>query len=164
MQLYLMQHGVALTKEENLERPLNTTGIDQVRKSAAGIRQLLPGLDLIACSPKRRAHQTAALVAETMRFPYSDILVSENLLPEAEPQEVMSLVAREAADSGILLVGHQPCLGRLAGFLLQGGDVRFENAGLCAFEISANGPPAILNFLLKAEHLARLGTARATTS
>ena len=164
MQLYLMQHGVALTKEENIERPLSTAGIDQVRKAAAGIRQLLPGFDLIACSSKRRAHQTAALVAEAMRFPYSDILISENLLPEAEPQDVMSLVTREAADSSILLVGHQPCLGRLAGFLLQGGEVRFENAGLCAFEISAKGQPAVLNFLLTAEQLARLGAARATAS
>lgn len=164
MQLYLMQHGVAMAKEEHAERPLSAAGIDQVRKSAAGIRQLLPGFDLIACSSKRRAHQTAALVAEAVRFPHSDILVSKSLLPDAEPQQVMSLLEQEATDSRILLVGHQPWLGRLAGHFLQGGKVRFENAGLCAFETSGISQAAVLDFLLTAEHLARLGATRSTSS
>ena len=164
MRLYLMQHGTALSKEEDAERPLSSFGIEQVRKSAAGIRQLLPGIDLIACSPKRRAHQTAALVAEAVRFPYSDILVSEAFLPKAEPQEVMGLLDREAGDSRILLVGHQPCLGRLATDLLQGGEVRFENAGLCALHRPAAEQPAILEFLLTTEQLAGLGSSRASGS
>ena len=164
MQLYLMQHGTALSKEEDAERPLSSFGIEQVRKSAAGIRRLLQGFDLIACSPKRRAHQTAALVAEAVRFPYSDILVSEAFLPKAEPEEVMNLLDREARGSSILLVGHLPCLGRLAAYLLQGGEVRFENAGLCALHRPAADQPAVLDFLLTAEHLAGFGASRTSGS
>ncbi len=164
MQLFLMQHGTALSEEQDAERPLSRFGIEQVRKSAAGVRRLLQGFDLIACSPKRRAHQTAALVAEAVRFPYSDILVSEAFLPKAEPDEVMSLLDREAGGSRILLVGHQPCLGRLAACLLQGGEVRFENAGLCALRRIAADQSAILDFLLTAEHLAGLGASRISGS
>lgn len=164
MHLYLMQHGVAMTKAENAERPLSEVGIVQVRQAAAGIRQLLPGFDLIACSTKRRAQQTAALVAEAVRFPYSDILASESLLPEAGPEEVLDLLEREDAGSRILLVGHQPCLGRLASHFLQGGELRLENAGLAAFTTSPSGQPPVLDFLLTAGHLARLGATRSSPS
>jgi len=155
MQLYLMQHGLALTKQEDLEQPLSPAGIDQVRESAAGIRQLRLSFDLIAASPKRRAQQTAALVAEAVRYPYSDILTTEALLPHADPEDVLTLLESEADDSRILLVGHLPLLEALAPRLLGGGHVAFEQAGLCLLERTDATAPTRLRYLLTAGHLSR---------
>lgn len=162
MQIYLMQHGIALEKQDNAERPLSPAGIDQIRESAAGIKQLRVSFDLIMASPKRRAHQTAALIAEALRYPHSDIVANDKLLPQAEPAEVLLSLATEPADSRVLLVGHQPCLGRLASHLLGGGEVAMENGGLCGFDYDKQKPFCRLKLLLTADQLARFGAGRSS--
>jgi phosphohistidine phosphatase len=102
-------------------------------------------------SPKRRAKQTAALVAEEVRYPYSDIMNTEALLPDRTPDELLELLQKESTDSRILIVGHLPHLALLAESLT-GGDLIFENAGLTCLEMS--GPKtARLEFHLRAMHL-----------
>lgn len=160
MQLYLMQHGIALAGEDDAERPLSPAGVEQIRESAAGIKQLRLAFDLIMASPKRRAHQTAALIAEALRYPYSDIARSGDLLPQAEPAGILSSLTAEPADSRVLLVGHQPCLGRLASHLLGGARIAMENGGLCGFEYDPGQPFCMLKLLLSADQLARFGVSR----
>jgi phosphohistidine phosphatase len=152
MKLYLMQHALAYPSDEKPERPLNPTGIEQAKSAAKGIKQLGLSFDLVVASPKRRAHQTAALVAEAVRYPYSDILTTEAALPDKEPQELLDLLQRESSDSRILLVGHLPHLEKLARHLMQGGDLLIENTGLSCFSFDRS-PPARLEFHLGAEHL-----------
>jgi len=153
MKVYLMQHALAYPSEEDQERPLNPAGIDQAKASAKGIKRLGLAFDLIVTSPKRRAHQTAALVAEGVRFPHSDIMTSEAALPQGQPQELLDLLQKESSQSSVLIVGHMPQLGQLSSQLLQGGEMLFENAGLACFEISSSDP-ARLEFLLTAQQLA----------
>ena len=69
MKLYLMQHALAYSAEEDSERPLSPAGINQAKASARGIKRLGLEFDLIVASPKRRAHQTAALIAERAPLP-----------------------------------------------------------------------------------------------
>jgi len=153
MRLYLMQHALAYSSEENSERALCPEGIEQAKQSARGIRRLGLEFDLIMTSSKRRAKQTAALVAEGVRYPYSDILTTEALLPDRQPDALLELLQKESTDSRILIVGHLPHLARLADTLTQGGDLIFENAGLTCLEMS--GPKtARLEFHLQALHLA----------
>ena len=153
MRLYLMQHALAYSSEENSERPLNPEGVKQAKHSASGIKRLGLVFDLIMTSSKRRAKQTAALVAEEVRYPYSDIMTTEALLPDRTPDELLELLQKESTDSRILIVGHLPHLPRLAEALTRGGDLIFENAGLTCLEMS--GPKtARLEFHLQALHLA----------
>ena len=153
MKLYLMQHALAYPAEEKLERPLNPTGINHAKAAAKGVRRLGLSFDLIITSPKRRAQQTAALVAEGVRYPYSDILSSAAVLPSSSPQELLDLLQKESTDSHILVVGHMPHLANLASALMQGGELLFENTGLTCFDFS--GPKsAQLEFHLKAGQLA----------
>ncbi len=159
MQLYLMRPGLGHNRQEKIEG-LSPVGIGQVRQAAGGIRQLKLSFDLILSSPQRRAHQTAALVAEFVRYAYGDILVSDCLLPQADPRGILDLLIIEKPQSKILIVGHQPNLGRFAGLLLNGGQVTLENASLAAFSYQKDPPFAGLDFLLTAEQLARLGMAR----
>lgn len=151
MRLYLMQHALAYSAEEDAERPLNPDGVKQAKQSASGIKRLGLVFDLIMTSPKRRAKQTAALVAEQVRYPYSDIMTTEALLPDRTPAELLELLQKESTDSRILIVGHLPHLALLAN-TLSGGDLVFENAGLTCLEMS--GPKtARLEFHLQAAHL-----------
>ena len=153
MKLYLMQHALAYPAAEKLEKPLNPAGINQAKAAAKGVRRLGLSFDLIITSPKRRAQQTAALIAERVRYPYSDILSSEAVLPSSPPQELLDLLQKEATDSNILVVGHMPHLANLACTLMQGGELLFENTGLTCFDFS--GPKsAQLEFHLKAGQLA----------
>ena len=153
MKVYLMQHALAYSSQEDQERPLSPAGIDQAKAAAKGIKRLGLTFDLIVASPKRRAHQTAALIAEGVRFPHSDILTTEAVLPQSQPQELLELLRIELPQSNVLVVGHMPQLGRLSAQLLQGGEILFENAGLACFEISSSHP-AQLKFLLTAQQLA----------
>jgi phosphohistidine phosphatase len=146
-----MQHALAYSTEEDAERPLNPDGVKQAKQSASGIKRLGLVFDLIMTSPKRRAKQTAALVAEQVRYPYSDIMTTEALLPDRTPAELLELLQKESTDSRILIVGHLPHLALLAD-TLSGGDLVFENAGLTCLEMS--GPKtARLEFHLQAAHL-----------
>jgi phosphohistidine phosphatase len=153
MKVYLMQHALAYSSQEDQERPLSPEGIDQAKAAAKGIKRLGLTFDLIVASPKRRAHQTAALIAEGVRFPHSDILTTEAVLPQSQPQELLDLLQKELPQSSVLVVGHMPQLGELSSQLLQGGEILFENAGLACFEISSSHP-AQLKFLLTAQQLA----------
>ena len=114
MRLYLMQHALAYSSAEDSERPLNPDGVKQAKQSASGIKRLGLDFDLIMTSPKRRAQQTAALVAEAVRYPYSDIMTTEALLPDQTPDGLLELLQKESTESRILVVGHLPHLARLA--------------------------------------------------
>ena len=153
MKVYLMQHALAYSSQEDQERPLSPAGIDQAKAAAKGIKRLGLSFDLIVTSTKRRAHQTAALIAEGVRFPHSDIMTSEVVLPQGQPQELLDLLQKESPQSSVLVVGHMPQLEKLSSQLLQGGEMLFENAGLACFEISSSYP-ARLEFLLTAQQLA----------
>ena len=153
MKVYLMQHALAYSSQEDQERPLSPAGIDQAKAAAKGIKRLGLSFDLIVTSTKRRAHQTAALIAEGVRFPHSDIMTSEVVLPQGQPQELLDLLQKESPQSSVLVVGHMPHLEKLSSQLLQGGEMLFENAGLACFEISSSHP-ARLEFLLTAQQLA----------
>lgn len=148
-----MQHALAYPAEEDAERPLSPTGIDQAKAAGRGIKRLGSGFDLIVASPKRRAHQTAALIAEAVRYPYSDILTTATTLPDRLPQDLLDLLQKEPAASHILVVGHLPHLVKLAERLLHGGELVFENAGLACFDVSST-QSARLEFLLTAKQLA----------
>lgn len=153
MKVYLMQHALAYSSQEDQERPLSPAGIDQAKAAAKGIKRLGLSFDLIVTSTKRRAHQTAALIAEGVRFPHSDIMTSQVVLPQGQPQELLDLLQKESPQSSVLVVGHMPHLEKLSSQLLQGGEMLFENAGLACFEISSSHP-ARLEFLLTAQQLA----------
>jgi phosphohistidine phosphatase len=153
MKVYLMQHALAYSSEEDQERPLSPAGIDQAKAAAKGIKRLGLTFDLIVTSPKRRAHQTAALIAEGVRFPHSDILTTEVVLPQCQPQELLDLLQKESSQSSVLVVGHMPQLGELSSQLLKGGEMHFENAGLACFEISSSHS-ARLEFSLTTQQLA----------
>jgi len=139
MELYLMQHGQAVAKEENPDRPLSKQGIAGIQASAAAMKRLGIKIDLVICSPKKRSFQTAALVAEGINYPYSDILKSEAVKATAPASESIDLLKSYADCSAILITGHLPSLSEIASAFLANGSpvrIRFDNGGLCRIDVA----------------------------
>ncbi|MET1077315.1 MAG: phosphohistidine phosphatase SixA [Pseudomonas sp.] len=117
MKLWLLRHGEAQAHaRSDAERVLTARGIAQVQQSA----QRLLGQDIGAMlvSPYVRAQQTAQQVQLALDPPLPLATVSW-LTPDSDLREVLrQLDALD--DRPRLLVGHQPLLGDLAGWLLHG--------------------------------------------
>jgi phosphohistidine phosphatase len=126
MRIYLVQHGEAVPAEVDPERPLSQAGEADVRRLAAFLRRSGVGVARILHSGKRRAQQTAELLAAALE---------PNVEPEARaglsPNDSTASVAQEAAgwEQDTMLIGHLPFMARLANRLIVGR----EDAGLVAF-------------------------------
>lgn len=161
MQLYLMQHGQALSEEVNPEQPLSRAGIATIQSSAAALKRLGLTFTAIVCSPKRRAHQSAALVAEAVRYPYSDIGESDTLKPHAAPGEALAYLRELPENDVVLVVGHLPALTRLIQLLLGlNGELplRIAHGGLTRLDCrELDAGAAELIYHLQPEQLQLLG-------
>ena len=131
MELYLVQHGEAKPEAEDPERPLTEDGAEVVRRMASWAAQVGVGAAQIRHSGKRRAEQTAALLAERLN-PAQGMIAVEGLKPNDDVRPVAE--ALQAEHEPVMLVGHLPFLSRLASLLLGGdpdsGVIRFQQAGI----------------------------------
>jgi len=162
MQLVLIRHARAEERmlfKRDRTRALTQDGQRRMRKAARGLHALLPGLTLIATSPLLRARQTAEIVAAV--YPGIDTVSLPALSPGVAPRAVLAWLRAQPADATLALVGHEPDLGLLAGWLLSGkqtGFVQFKKGAAALIEF-ADAPAAgkgTLAWLLTAAQLAEL--------
>ena len=126
MRLYLVQHGEAVPAEVDPARPLSERGREDVEAMAAFLVQGGVRAERVWHSGKRRAEQTAAILAAALAP-----TVTPEARPGLNPNDPTDAVAREAAawDRDVMLVGHLPFMARLASRLVAGR----EDAGVVAF-------------------------------
>ena len=159
MELYLVQHGEAKPESEDPERPLTDKGAETVRRMAALAVQVGLKVDLIRHSGKKRAEQTAALLAERLN-PAKGVIAVEGLKPNDDVRPVAE--ALHAEQEPVMLVGHLPHLSLLANLLLtgdpEGGVLRFQMAGIACLSNQA-GKWAV-HWLMPPELLASSSTVR----
>jgi phosphohistidine phosphatase len=146
MNIYLLRHGIAAAKEDpsfvsDSERPLTRKGVKRMRKAARGIGRLDIEFDAILTSPLIRARQTAETVADTLGL---DSAVEEivELAPDSTNDRLLSVLSRFNGEDKILLVGHEPFLGKFAGLLVTGNkdsDLALpqKKGGICHIEIDS---------------------------
>ena len=79
MEIYLMQHGPNLSKNEDPEESLSPEGEAMVSKAAQAIKRMGLAFDAIIASPKMRSKQTAAFVAEAAGYPLENIIETEKV-------------------------------------------------------------------------------------
>ena len=89
MEIYLMQHGPNLSKDEDLEESLSPEGEAQVSKAAQAIKKMDLTFDVIIASPKKRSQQTAALVAKAVGFPVDSIVETEKVKAMTPAEETI---------------------------------------------------------------------------
>jgi phosphohistidine phosphatase len=117
MKLYLVQHGKALSKEEDPSRSLSDAGVVDVKKAAGLLSTIGVRPDEIHHSGKMRALQTAQIIAEHLRVE-QPVIQSEGLSPMDDP--ALWAENLNEMDGDIMLVGHLPHLAGLAGLILCG--------------------------------------------
>ncbi len=131
MNLYLVQHGEAKTEAENPERALNQPGAEAVERMAAWAAKVGIQVDQIRHSGKRRAQQTAEILADRIA-PSQGVVQDSGLKPNDDVNAWAENLAKES--ESVMLVGHLPFLSRLTSLLLVGdltkGIIRFRNAGI----------------------------------
>jgi len=135
-----------------------------MRKSAKGLQHLGIAFDAILTSPLIRARQTAEIVAEALGLE-AQLQEISGLAPDSSVENLLFGLTRFQNREHLLLVGHQPLLGKTAAFLLHGKersslDIALKKGGICAIEIDSLPPaePGTLHWLLAPKHLRLLGT------
>lgn len=111
MKLFVFRHGQAesqITTDE--ARNLTAKGRLDVENIIAAHVSLMQSLDCIWVSPLVRAQQTASIAAQ--HFPGVTLQTTDLLIPDASLQPLFDVLRRVHVKS-ILLVSHQPLVGRL---------------------------------------------------
>lgn len=168
MRLVIIRHGPAGNREEweaegrdDRLRPLTPDGKKEMRGAAAGLAQLVSAIDVLATSPFVRAAESAEIVGSIYR---TKIVTIDCLAPDHKPDEAVSWLRNQRATQTVGLVGHEPHLSTLAGYLLTGKPASFldlKKGGACLLDLK--DPPApgggTLEWLLGRRELKRLGEA-----
>ncbi len=131
MLLYLVQHAEAKSKEEDLERGLTENGFRDIRKVASYVACLNIRVEEIFHSGKKRALQTAEVLAEHLK-PDKSISEKDGLAPMDDPKIWFERLSELKKD--IMLIGHLPHLSKLSSLILAGDTeknvINFKNAGI----------------------------------
>lgn len=147
MELYLLRHGDAVDRltggyARDEDRPLTDQGKREARAAALALRALDARIAQVISSPLVRAVQTARIVAEIIE-PTRGHTIEHTLAPGGAPEAIAASLDTNGADDALLLVGHMPDLGELAGWLAWNeplATLPFRTGGLC--RITATRPIA----------------------
>lgn len=116
MNLLLWRHAEAEDGIDDLQRALTKRGRKQAELGAAWLRQHAPADLQVLVSPAVRTRQTA----DALKLDYT---IVPDLAPDAEPANVLAASGWPFASQSVLVIGHQPTLGRVASTLLAGEDL-----------------------------------------
>jgi phosphohistidine phosphatase len=114
--LYLIRHGEAKNKVEDPERGLTERGAANAKKAGGFLKQLQNKITLICHSGKKRAEQTARILADELGYDVP-VETSEGLSPN-DDISIIKKEIKEGQQSSMVIVGHLPHLSRLVSDLL----------------------------------------------
>lgn len=150
MDLLLWRHAEAEEGADDLKRPLTKRGRAQAKAMAAWLREHAPKGLRIVVSPAVRTQQTA----EALELPFE---TNRKIGPDACVSELIAASGWPNAAEPVLVVGHQPTLGRLAALLLAGHETEWSIKKGALWWISSRvregAPQTVLRVALPAELL-----------
>jgi phosphohistidine phosphatase len=123
MHVLLIRHAKAAARESfaatgvpDASRPLTKKGARKFGEAAAGLRQLVDSIDVLASSPLKRALQTAQIVAGC----YGGIPIAQarELAPESTAKTALAWLMTQEGRAVVAVVGHEPNLTELIALLL----------------------------------------------
>jgi phosphohistidine phosphatase len=164
MQLYLVRHGVAVSREDPAcpaepDRPLTPKGVTKTRAVALGLGELGVRPQAFLTSPYLRAVQTAEIFCEALEFPVTRLRRTDALMPESKPALLFPELAHLRADE-VICFGHAPNLDRVIGYAAGRGApfTALKKAGVALLELDSVEPPkGMLVWLCNSRILRRLG-------
>ena len=134
--LDLLRHGEALpaAADGDSARRLSPSGRATIASLAERFAREGWRPDALWASPLARAQETASILA-AVACPGTLIGILEALVPDREPEDVVRALAEVRPRGHVVLVGHQPLLGRLAAYLSGGRESGFPAGGLVRLEM-----------------------------
>ena len=143
MELYLLRHGDAEPRETSspdAERALTRKGQQDVQMVARQARAGNVRPDVVLTSPLRRAKETSAIAQKEMGV--KRVLETKALLPDGAPEALWKELSSLEAAERVVLAGHEPCLSRLAQFLLGGKVVLdFKKGAMLRITVARSSKP-----------------------
>ena len=121
MDLLLWRHAEAEDGSPDAARKLTKHGRDQARRVAAWLKPRLPKRCEILVSPAARAQETAA--ALDARF-----ATAAEVGTGATASDLIAAAGWPDGPKAVLIVGHQPTLGRVAATLMTGSEADWHLA------------------------------------
>lgn len=130
MDLLLWRHADAADGTPDATRQLTMKGMRQAERMATWLDDHAPRDLRVLVSPATRTQQTAS--AWTRNYE-----TCEELAIGREASEALAAAGWPDTEGAVLLVGHQPMLGRIASLLLRGEeeDISFKKGALWWFQL-----------------------------
>ena len=119
MDLILWRHAEAEDGLPDLERPLTPRGQKHAARMAGWLQQRLPAKFVVLASPARRAQDTA----QALGAPFRTVTA---LAPGAAVRDILGAADWPGRKSAVVVVGHQPDLGRVAALLVSGTEASWS--------------------------------------
>ena len=113
MDLILWRHADAHPGEADLERALTGKGRRQAASMAVWLEKHLPDSAKILASPAVRSVETASALGRKFK-------IIPELAPGAQAASILAAAGWPDSRQPVVIIGHQPALGRLASLLLFG--------------------------------------------
>jgi phosphohistidine phosphatase len=155
MEVYLLRHGISEDDSptgKDSDRRLTDEGRRKTREVMKVIAEAGLRPQAVVSSPYIRARQTAEVAMEVLGS--KDALqFSDNLVPESDPQDIWRELRNGYSSFGsVLLVSHEPLMGRCTGFLLGVPEltVDFKKSGIIRIDLEPVGvhPRGVLKWML----------------
>jgi phosphohistidine phosphatase len=165
MRVGLFRHGPAGKRDasrwrDDAQRPLTARGEARTRAASRGLERLIADrVSVVATSPYERAARTARLAADALGCERIETL--DVLIPGAATLRALRAITALASKGVVVVVGHEPDLGKLAGTMVfgDGSHLPLKKAGACAIDFTENpaSGQGTLAWLVPPRVLRRLG-------
>lgn len=154
MQLYLLRHAIAEDPRPGIsdsDRALTPEGVQKLNEVLKHAR--IAGLNpsAVLSSPYRRAQETANIAAKALDFK-GEVNTTSTLIPESNAEDTWDEIRLYRGEHSLLLVGHEPAMGQLTGFLLNclHLQVDFKKATIIRIDVPSLGahPRGVLKWMM----------------
>lgn len=135
MSIYIVQHGISLSKDKDPQRGLSEIGITNVKRIAEVAKNYEIKVSGIYHSGKLRALQTAEIFDKALN-PAQGIKQISGISPM---DDVKPLAQQINSENNIMYVGHLPFMERFISFLIT-GDInipvfKLQNGGILCMDL-----------------------------
>jgi phosphohistidine phosphatase len=160
MNLYVLRHAQAAplgdAVRRDADRLLTDRGVADATLTGMALSKLDSAIFLLLCSPLQRARQTAELTAAQFPVP-PEIRETESLSPGFRPPDLMRELKTVPPDGSMVVVGHEPDLGRFISYVIgaePSASIELSPAALACVRFAADSTSeASLRWLLTPEML-----------
>ena len=167
MRVILFRHGPAGARDparwpDDAARPLTSRGARRTRRAALGLRRMEKKVERVMTSPFERADGTARILGRVLGI--EAVKTLEALVPGGSSRKVIEALNQEPDASTVVVVGHEPDLGALAGLLVfnNGATIPLKKAGACSirFESAVRPGAGTLEWVAPPRMLCRITRKR----